>query len=342
MSAASVGCSGAARSAQVATTPREEEPTAIALPDLLELLPQGVETLMVLKPDVLFSDPATRPVAELLLPPARRDAIERRMGIRIAELTRLIVADYGEQGFIALGAGVDRAPQVVRAIAMGMNTIETQSDAPFVRRLGYLGTQRRDVVALDAATLLFAGEAGAHVAALLTRARTGAWPSSAAPSAGGAQLADLMQQLGDAPMLVVVPHHLDLPLDTGPGLLLSRQIGLAFSIAPVAADALRVRVLIHGELPPGAHDNFRQWVLSVAGSPLGAIVGISEGLPTLRIQTEAESALVSERLPTQGLVRGMSLLLADRVGEALDVALSGSTSSQGPPSGTGRPAPAMR
>jgi hypothetical protein len=301
-----------------------------------------VETLVILEPAVLFREPATRPVAELLLPAARRDAIERRMGIRVPELSRLLIADYGEGGFIALAAGVNRAPDVVTAIGMGMNTIETRSDAPFRRRLGYLGTERRDVVALDDTTLLFAGEAGPHVAALLERARSGRWPEGGGSVVAQPGLADLTRQLEQSPLRVFVPHHLDLPLDTGPGLLLSRQTGLAFSLSPAGTEELLVRVLVHGELPPGAHGNFRQWAMSVAQSPLGAIVGISEGLATLRIQTEAESALVSERLPTQGLVRGLSLLLADRVGEALDAAFSDSPRSERGVPSTGASAPESR
>jgi len=312
------------------------------LPELVELLPSGAETLLVLRPNRLFSSPATHPVSEILLPDARSDAIERRTGVRVADLTELVVADYGEQGFIAVAAGVNRAPEVAVAIASGMNTIEASTDEPFVRRVGYLGTQRREVAALDATTLLFAGDSGPHVAALLERASLGQWPEGSASVLAQDGLTPLLDQLGDAPLRVFVPHHIDLPLDTGPGMLLSRQTGVGFAIVPAGADELQVRILVHGELPPGAHENFHQWVLSVAQSALGAIVGISEGLQTLRLETEARSALVTERLPTQGLVRGLSLLLADRVGEALDVVFSDAPPLRHPVPSAGEDAPKAR
>lgn len=290
------------------------------LPDPIALLPAGAETLLVLRPRILFTDSAMRPVADALLPPDRRDAIERRRGVRVADLERLLIADYGEAGFIAIAVGVNQAPQVVQAIALGMNTVEFRSDEPMVRRTGYLGTQRRDVVALDDHTLLFAGTRGPLVAALLERARGGDWPTGITAAAAQPTLHALMDETDDEPLMVYVPRPLGLDPATGPGLLLSRQTGLALTLVSVAPDAVRVKVTIHGELPPSANENFRQWVESIGQSSLGAIVGIAEGLPTLRVEAEARRAAVSEQIPSQGLVRAIRLLLADRVGEALDEA----------------------
>jgi len=303
-------CGGAA--------PAPPEPGPPPLPPLGPLpllLPAGAELVLVAKPAELMSSPAVRRVVDAVTPPELLDAFARRTGVEPHEVEEVVFAEY-ETGFLLLARGPWPAADVVRAAEQRMNSIEARSDAPFFRRSGWLGTERRDLTALAEHVLLVTADAPLETAAVLARAERGSF----AEDDGGAALEDpelgpLLAEVGDAPVLLVVPEPLALPPGLGTTTLLSGERALSATLTPSGQDGLALTVTLIGAFPEGAEHNFRALVDSVANSGLGVALGIAEALETLRIQVEEGSVVLRLRLSAPAVAVGLRMLFLAEIRE---------------------------
>ena len=293
---------------------------------LAALLPGGASSVVITRPDELGRAAAVQAWVDLVLTEEALERIEVRTGIRPAQLTELVRADYGEDRIVWLVRGAGDVDALVRAAAMRMSTVQERGEEP-LRRTGYIGNRRRTWVALADDTLLVAGGHGeAEVAAIIAAAAGARRPRSEvgespedrdwsvdalpAPKTGGYFLANtlaLYRAHRAAPFLMLVPDALGLPLDTGVGMLLARQEQMAATIHP-EGEGLVVQVVLTGEFPPGAEGNFRHLIEGVAASDLGRALGLADAQDSLEIRVGEDMATGRVVWPAAGLARGIELL----------------------------------
>ena len=315
-------------------------PTATpALPSALTaLIPGDPELVLVVHPAAALRFEATRRVFEIFVPPTSAQRLADRVGVRPEHIQDLVYADYG-RGFIALLRAPRDMREVVVATEMRMNTVEVTASEPFERRVGYLGTERREVVALDENVLLVAGgSAGAEVASLLAEVcrllePTGERGRSEPSSFDGAFARPVMRSLellaaDDAALYF--PSGLHLP-PSPLALLFARTEALALTLRPDANSAdfrgFRLRAASVGPLPPGAEANLRALLASMAASDFGAALGLEHVRDSLSLEVresgEAAGATLEARWPLEALLRGLELLVAPDVRALLEIAEPG-------------------
>lgn len=308
--------------------PAAPEPTVIACP-LAALLPGGVHSAVIARPNELAGQPAVDLWVDQVLTSEALEQIEIRTGIRPAELSELVRADFGEGRVIWLLRGPMAPRELVVAAEMRMNTVAERGDDP-LRRSGFIGSRRRTWVALaDDALLVGAGHVEAEVAAIVRAAARSSAPRSSVagppedlpwvvdglpqPTTGGYFLANtlaLHRAHRRSPLLLLMPKPLGLPLDTGVGMLLARQEQLAATVDP-DGEALRVRVGLTGEFPPGIEANLEQLFESIAGSDLGHALGLADSRESFTVEGSSASVRAEVRWPAAGLADGLELILAD-------------------------------
>jgi hypothetical protein len=310
-----IGCGAAAPAPAV-----EPEPGPSPLGDLPLLVPAGAELIVVARPAELHGSSAVRRVSNALVPDAFLEAFSLRNGVDPREVTEAVFAEY-EHGFLLIVRGPWPASDVVRAAEQRMNTIEASADVPFVRRVGYLGTERRDLIALRDDVLVVASGVAEELAPLLTYAGQGRWPeglSRALDTADGRALRPGPEGL---PLVLYSPEPLDLPAGYGTSLLLGRQRPMAVRVSPADSEieALALEVELLGEFPEGAERNFRTLLESIGRTPLGGALGIAEAARTLSVQVDDRSAVLRFNVPSSTLGTGLHVLfvaeLRDLFGE---------------------------
>ncbi len=166
--------------------PRVARPAPVLppLPALPLLVPAGADAVLVAHPRALWAAPASHRVVAALLPPHFLRTFRDRTGVDPSTVDEAVMAEY-PQGFVLLARLAVPAPEVVRAAGHRMDQLEARENAPFVRRLGWFGTDHRDIVALGDHVLVIGGDAGPEMASLLARAQLGRWAGAAEqPSTG--------------------------------------------------------------------------------------------------------------------------------------------------------------
>jgi hypothetical protein len=260
---------------------------------------------------------AIRQVFEAVVASELVESFELRTGVDPRELTEIVAAEYDREGFVVFARGPYPARDVVRAAEMRMSTVEARQDEPFFRRLGYLGTDLRDIVAIGDDVVMVSGGAPDVVAAVLTRARTGAWPEGRRAALDAADVGRLASSYTDAPLALYVPDPLELPEGFGASLLLARQRSMAATLVAEDEVTLGVTVELVGEFPEGAEANFRTMVESMGRSPLGAALGISEASETLSVQVDEESIVLRARVASATVATGLRVLFVAQLEELL-------------------------
>ena len=286
------------------------------LPELHLLVPDGATNVLVAKPRSLMTSQAVREVVGAVIAPELIDSFERRTGVDPTEVTQVVAAEY-DRGFVLIARGPWPASDVVRAAELRMSTVEASSDEPFVRRLGYLGRDLRDVIALADDVVMVAGGVPDVVSAILVRATRGEWPEGRSAALATADVAPLVEQYRAAPLQLYVPEPLELPEGFATSVLLARQRSLAATIVPEDEVTLGVAIALVGELPEGAEDNFRAMVESIGRSGLGAALGIAEAAETLSVQVDDESAVLRMRVRSSSLATGLRVLFVAQLEELL-------------------------
>ncbi|MEM9073694.1 MAG: hypothetical protein AAGE52_34710 [Myxococcota bacterium] len=288
--------------------PPVETPVASPDGDMRDWAPESAKYIVHLFPKRLFATPAFRTVVDPLFPPAGRQAFADRTGVYLEEIEEALFASLDEGRFLIIVRTVD-APAVVRAAAMRMNTLEVEADEPFVRRVGFLGTERRELVALGPSLLVVGAGAGVEIATLLEALAHGRRPPSALASDDGRRL---LESADAAPLTVFLPKPLDLPRDTGIGLVLAQERAASVVVTPTT-DTADLKVTVIGELPPGGDTNLRRFFEALGQSELGTLLGINQTLQSLDLTVNQDQTTIRAQWPVAPLSRGLRVLLVDDI-----------------------------
>ncbi len=300
-----------------APPPPVEAPSLPPLPPLAMLVPDGASVLVVASPAALARSAAVREVLDAIAPPALVDAFARRTGVEPAEVSEAVVAEVGD-GLVVIARGPYAAADVVRGQEVRMSPVEVRQSEPFVRRAGWIGTDRVDLAALADDVVLVVRNAPDLATAIQSRARDGRWPEGRSAALDRADAQVLRADYEDAPLVVHAPAPLDLPPGTGTSLLLARERALAVSLAPAeGGELLDFRVGFRGEFPPGAETNFRTLAESMSESNLGAAMGMAEALPSLRIRVDDQSVELTFSIRARALSIALRVLFSGEIRELL-------------------------
>lgn len=288
---------------------------AVTLP-LTSLVPEGVRTVVTIDLAELRRSPTIAGSLDAALSEEDRDILEAWLRIPLARVDRAVLAFF-EEGYVVLveGASID-APRLVRDAGVRMGRVEISDDAPFLRRAGRLGVERRELVALAPTRVAIGGENGAAMIALLEVARGQAHSPLDAPDG-----AALLGRIGPATLMLASLSPLTLPSESEVAVLLARNRMLGVGVGHetvgenVNPGRVRVRVGIVGELPPGADQNLRMLAESVVSSPLGGLFGMREGDEALVVSASAEGATLEHQIEAARLVTGLRELFHAEVGE---------------------------
>lgn len=286
---------------------------------MLAVLPADAQTIVHLRPRQVVSTPALAAVLAPFVSEGGREQLDRLFGLHLDEIDELVWASFPdvpdvpaeaqEERYILLLRARRPMRDVARAVGMRMNTVEVSADTPFVRRVGFLGTKRREVVALTDDVLLYAAGSGPTVAEIVALAR-GEETASIAPR--------LAPDRVDSPLAIYHPWSLGFAADSGPGLLLSEQERLAASVSARDDESLAVALSLPGTFPAGAEVNFAQWFQSVAASDLGRAIGMDVAASSLEVSVTERGASLTCQWPTASLVQGIRTLFTDDLRQLID------------------------
>lgn len=312
-----VGCGG--------PQPAAPRPAPRPLGELTTLLPADSTVVVVARPAELLANGATERVVRALFPFDQLDRFAQRSGVDPRSLDELVIAEH-PAGRVVLARGPYDAPFAVREAGERMAPLESSTEQPRVRRVGFLGNRRVDLTALSPHAVLWiegAPQLAAEVLAAADRAESERRHALAISSA-----AALRRAAGDAPFALYALAPLGLPLDTGIGMLLARERALSAWARPSDGGALQIAVELHGEFPDGAGENFRALARSIGDTDLGAALGVPDAIPTLRIEAEPRRVRASAELDPGVLAVGLRTLLYAEMRELLgEGAPEGSTES---------------
>ncbi|MFK7989236.1 MAG: hypothetical protein AB8I08_24670 [Sandaracinaceae bacterium] len=279
------------------------------------LAPAASTTVLVLSPSSLLADPASASVVSALFPDARLERFRVRTGVDPRTLEALVLILHPEGRAVIARGPIDASLAVMEAGAR-MAPLESSQDEPFPRRAGFLGSRRIELAAPSANVVVWVDGTPALSSALLHAAALD--ESERDHPFERADLSEIQEELGSAPLLLFSPHPLGLPLDQGIGMLLARERALGLAMQPVGADRLQVRAAMRGEFPPGATENFAQLGHSMAASELGGALGLREALPTYEVVAAEDHVAASVEVSVSRLALGLRAILVAPIEELLD------------------------
>ncbi|MGE3635278.1 MAG: hypothetical protein AB7P00_35575 [Sandaracinaceae bacterium] len=301
------GCGGSA------PPPRPPRPMPSVGP-LRTLLPTDAHLVVSAAPRALMTEPATRRVVEAVFDQAQMDRYRARTGVDPRELDELAIAADGD-GTVIVARGVADAAFAVREAGERMAPLEASVERPFVRRAGFIGARRADLAALDPRTVAWIDGTPQLAQRTLDAARR---PAARRPRARS-DLASLREAIGDAPFALFAQRPLELPLDTGIGMLMAQERALAIGVRPAEdGESLRIVAILLGEFPPDAHENFRAFAESIAASDLGAALGAADALSSLTIATDDDGVRAEVRIDAGVLAVGLRTVLSAELRELID------------------------
>lgn len=257
----------------------------------------------------------TRRVITSIVSSEQLERFAVRTGVDLRELSELMVVVH-PAGRLVLARGDFDAPLAVREAGERMAPLESSDDDPLVRRVGFLGERRLDLTALDEHAVAWiegTPELAAQVLASARRAgdvRRHALEDDPLP--------ELREAFGDAPFALYAPRPLDLPRDTGIGMLLAQERAMVVVARPAEGELLELTAELRGAFPPGAHENFLALATSIAESDLGAALGARDALPTLRIQSEETRVVLAAEVDARLLSAGLRTVLVAEMRELLE------------------------
>jgi hypothetical protein len=271
------------------------------------LIPPGATTIVAVAPAAIFASDALRPVAQELVSAERLDAFRARHGVDLRTLERLVIAEYGPSEGLTEGAtiyfarGAFHAEVVVAEIGNRMSPLESEDSRPVMRRAGTYRMQRVELLALGPTTVALtdgppalSGRIVATQQAARTRAETGSF---------------------DAPLVLMRHGRPDLPPE-GLGLLLARLEHTTVTFNAVGL-ALEIDVQLQGEFPPGAEDNFRTLVTSIAQSDLGHALGMQEVARSLVVHASSSEVSMHATADAATIASGLRALVGAEMDELL-------------------------
>lgn len=259
------------------------------------LLPPGASWVVIGRPAELWRAAAVRRALTPVIEDRDVTRYATRTGIHLTSLSELAAAGYGAQGTLVALRGPDTSKSIRQTLAVS-------ATRPFELR-----TIRRDVALVAT---------GDRAAGLLDAARQrGGRVVSDLP----AELAALRESLGDAPLQLLVPVPLEVERDTPAAVLLSGVRSAAASATPRGAE-IAFRVVLDGDFPPTAADNFRQMLRSVAAAGLGDIFGLEDVAQSARIEASTTRVTIDSAIAAASVASGIETLFVAKLQELLGTA----------------------
>lgn len=262
---------------------------------------------MVAEPRRAFADPNFGRLLAVLFPERRLDSWKERYAIDLRRVGKLAVGAYDDGSLLVARGGFD-ADRVVRAAVEAMDLTETVATTPHERAVGLIGGQRYLLASVPHDGLVL-GEDAPESWGRLLRYLDGDPSAVVTPALAGARLRDLAEAQA-APLALHVLAPLDLPADTGVGVILAGTEQIALTLTPDGDSRVSLWLSLHGTFPSTIEDNLRRLAESLATEPLGAALGIGEAIPSLRIRVHDNQQTVTAdlTLTTARVVRGLELL----------------------------------
>jgi hypothetical protein len=152
--------------------------------------------------------------------------------------------------------------------------------------------------------------------------RLGARPPGELPP----DLAALRRAIGDAPLQFLMPTPLEVDRATPAAVLLSGVRQAAVAATPRGAE-ISFRVVLLGDFPPTAGENFRRLIQSIAEATLGEIFGLSEMAQSARIEATPTRVIIDSAIAAASVASGVETLFIAKLRELL---------GQQPPTGENR------
>jgi len=289
-------------------------------PDSVDLdltVPEGVETLVRLRPRALLASDETSRVVTAIVPEERLDAFSSRHGVdpRAAEL--IVHASYPRAGSVVLVEGPFHARVVVGEIGHRMAPLESSTDEPEYRRAGIYQRHRFELITLGPHALAMVDGPPA-LSGLVLHTRDAA---RVAPTEAPSRLRSIVAAERDSPFLLVRHGRPDDLPPQGVGLLLARLEDASLAISPAGSaepGALELRVRLFGEFPPGADENFRALIAGLSEDDLGRAIGLEEVARSLAIEVLPLEIRFTARVRASTLARGLRVLVGAEIDELLD------------------------
>jgi hypothetical protein len=286
---------------------------------MTDLLPENSKIAVIARPRELFRATASRHVIDAIIPDERFESYRQHTGIDPRELDELVWAE-ADDGSICVIRGPFNAPLAVAEMGRQMLPLESSSEEPFLRRGGHYAGARRDVLALSTGMLVAITGSPLLTRATLDRIELDRRDVQRTPSnleTASSAVFDMLRAHGDAPLIVIAPRPLGLPTDSGVGLLLSQERRMIVSATPEGPDAILLRIDLEGDFPPGADQNFRTLVESLAESDLGAALGMRDALSSLSIAADDVHVSIRATLPARVLAAGLRILFQAEISELI-------------------------
>jgi hypothetical protein len=283
------------------------KPAEPQLPPLAELLPPGPSPIVLARPRELFAQDAGRLLWTTLVEPSDEQKFVERTGVDPRTLEELVVFEVGKGGYLLLARGPFSAKEVVLRAADRLALRDVEVDEPVLRREGLTGSARYAYAALDAHALLVAKNAAPTLVAAILARRT----DRSLPHAFNTPEAEaLYRSYVGAPCALFAPRPLELSLGSGVALLLAEERALA-ATARAQPGAFHIEIDLRGDFPSGAEHNFRTLALSVAQSPLGQVLGLTDIEQSLVVQSAATGVRLAFEWSAQRLAHGLRTLFLD-------------------------------
>jgi len=281
-----------------------QEPVGPPRP-LTAFTPPGATSVLALRPQELLREAAWAGLLDVAFPADQRQAFERLFVVRPEEVREAAWVRWGEHGFLAFLRGDFHAGDAVRGLGMRMNTVEVSQDEP-ARRVGFLGTVRREALALDSASFAYSGDAGPAMATVAERASEG----EGQPTAAAREREQLEVLLGPAPVRYLQLVPLALPADSPLSVVLAQQRMLGVALRVVGPDALELHLVLTGTFPSTIEDNARAVLGQLLRSDLGQVLCGREA-PPLALEVREQSVHARVQLRASTLHSGLRTVFTD-------------------------------
>jgi hypothetical protein len=256
------------------------------------LLPPGAEWIVIARPAPLWAAAAVRRALTPVVGDADLTAYASRTGIHLSTITELAAAGYGARGTLAALGGPDVAKSIGQTLAIAQVP-------PFAYR------RVHPDVALVAS--------GAGAPALLVEGGRRVAPPIPATAA---DVTALREAIGDGPLQLLVLTPLELEMDTPAAVLLSGVRQAAVRATPRGAE-IAFRVVLVGDFPPTAADNFRQMLDSMGDATIGDMFGLGDVARGARIEASTDRVTIDSAIAAASLASGIEALFISKLRELL-------------------------
>lgn len=303
-----MACGGAA-------PPSVSPPPRPPLGPLALLAPEGASSVLVLHPSELLVSTATQRIVGALASDAAFNAFTTRTGIDPRRITEAVFAEYPD-GSLILVRGPFDARLAVEETGSRMTTVESALDQPLMRRAGFIGNSRLELVALEPDVLAIGEGLVTELTHLITCVNQRD-TTQCATALSVDPVHELWEDHKRSHCVLYLPEHPALPEGYGTSMLLAGVGMMAVIATPLGSDALVLDVDMRGTFPDGAEENFRALLTNIGNTELGLVLGLDVGAERLAIERAPARLELHTSLPVTALINGLRALFVADIRELL-------------------------